>query len=170
MGSGDTMGLDTGISHPIGTGILDVAITWMPYGEVWETPYLTDKARDETDKEEYGLRLAWHQRADKPWRLEYRLNHVDIEHDNIGKLEEDLQRDGWVHSLKFNYTLPIHPGFSLHPQVKYTFADHKGLADSYNGGELGVSIHFLRPPWMFMVNLSAFYNQYQKTHPLYAET
>jgi hypothetical protein len=167
---GERFALNAGVSQPIGKSKLDIAVIWLPIEEVWENPYQMGSARNETAVDAYGLSLKWQQIAGKPLRLGYDIDRTDIENDEIGSLEDDLERDGWAHELNGRYTFSIRPDLNFSPEVKYTYSDKEGAANSYHGASLGVLVQHVRPPWVFIGLASGFYNQYQKSHPLFNKT
>lgn len=169
--AGEGLSLAAGVSQPMGgAGTLDVAVSWLPIEEVWKNPYQTEGARDETGVDAYGLRIKWQEMGGSPWELSYKIDRRDVEDDEIGDLEDDLQRDGWTHDLGLKYTLPLAPGTSISPHLAYTYADKEGPSNSYHGVKAGALIQRARPPWVLIGVVYGAFNQYQETHPLFDKT
>ncbi len=61
------------------------------------------------------------------WEGIYNLDRIDIDNDEIGDLEKDLRRDGWAHELGVKYTLSLDKGFSLRPELSFSYGDIEGL-------------------------------------------
>ena len=162
--------LAAGVSRPMGAGTLDVAVTWLPIQEVWKNPYQTSVPRDTTDVDAYGLRVEVQNVAGSPWEVIYDIDRIDIEDDEIGDLDDDLKRSGWIHELGVKYTLPVMQDISLSPELSGTYGDIEGRSNSYHGIKLGVQVQHVRPPWVFLGLVSGFHQQYQKTHPLFDKT
>lgn len=167
---GETFAVTAGVNRPVGTSRLDLSVNWLPVEERWKNPYQTDAARDETDVDAYGLKLKWQEIAGTPLEVDYSIDQVAIEHDDIGDLEDDLKRDGLTHELGVTYTLPIQPGLSFKPELTYTYADKAGLANSYHGIKIAGMLQRARPPWVLIGLVSGFFNQYEKRHPLFEKT
>lgn len=160
----------SGVSIPTGSGTWDMALTWSPLSDAWKNPYQTGLARDKTDVEDYGLRVQWQDIVGSPWGAEYTVSRINIEDDIIGKLYDDLKRDGLEHELKVNYTLALRPGLTLNPEIGYTYADIDGHSNRYDGISMGTKVMAIRFPWMFIGLTSVRQNQYHKRHPLYNKT
>ena len=167
---GEGFALAAGMSHPMDMGTLDVALTWLPIQEVWKNPYLTGSPRDKTDVDTLGLRVQFQEIAQTSWEATYNIRRIDIEDDEIGDLEDDLERTGWTHELGVKYTLPLKQNLALTPELSCTYADIEGRSNSYNGIKLGVQLKRFRPPWVLIGLVSGFHHQYQKTHPLFDKT
>jgi hypothetical protein len=58
----------------------------------------------------------------------------------------------------------------IRPEVTYTYGDRDGSSNSYHGLDAGVLLQQTVSPWIFMGRISGFYNNYQKTHPLFDKT
>ncbi len=168
--AGEGIAVSAGVSQPIGNSLLDLSIIWSPIEEVWENPYQTGSARDETEVDAYGVKLEWQEIGGSPWEISYRIDRFDVADDVIGDLEADLERDGWTHELGLSYTLSLTPGLSLEPRLSYTFADKAGRSNTYHGVEAGVLLQRARPPWILIGVISGAFHQYQETHPLFDET
>jgi hypothetical protein len=169
--AGEGLSLAAGVSQPMGAaGTLDVAVTWLPIEEIWENPYQTEGARDETSVNAYGLKVEWQQIGGSPWELSYKIDRFDVDDDVIGDLEEDLQRDGYTHELGIKYSLPLSPGTIISPQLAYTYADKEGPSNSYHGVKAGALIQRARPPWVLIGVVYGAFHQYQETHPLFDKT
>lgn len=167
---GEGLALEAGISRPIGAGTLDIALTTLPIGEVWKNPYQTVGARDKTNIDVYGLHVKFQEIAGSPWEINYKIDRIDIDDDEIGDLEDDLERSGQTHELGVKYNTPPQGGFSLSPELSYTYGDINGSANSYQGMKVGALLKDVRPPWVLIGLLSGFHNQYQKTHPLFGKS
>jgi len=167
---GQDLALAAGISQPLYNSTLDVAVTWIPIDAVWEDPYLEFDSRDTTDMDAYGLRVKLEEIGGSPWEGVYYLDRIGLDNDVIGALEEDLKRDGWKHELGAKYTLSLNQGFSLRPELSFSYGDIEGVSNSYLGVNGGVLLQHMRSSWVLTGQVTGFYNQYQKTHPLFDKT
>ena len=167
--AGEGLAVAAGVSQPIGESTLDFSVTWSPIEEVWENPYQTNDAREETAVDAYGFKLEWQEIGGGPWQLSYGLGRIDVEDDVIGELEPDLERDGWIHRLGVEYTLPLSPGVELKPHLRYAYADREGESNRYHGMEAGFLVQRARPPWVLVGVLSGAYHHYPEDHPLFSE-
>jgi hypothetical protein len=165
--AGKGFGVSAGVSQPIRGSVLDVSVNWQPLEEVWENPYQTGSAREETAVDAYGLKVEWQEVGGTPFQISYGIGRYDVEGDLIGDLEEDLKRDGWTHELGAQYTLPLAPGTMLKPHLKYAYADMEGRSNRYHGVEAGGLIQRARPPWVLVGFLSGAYHHYPEDHPLF---
>jgi len=167
---GEGFAWEAGISRPMDAGTLDIALTYLPIGKVWKNPYQTVDAREKTDIDVYGLHVQLQEIAGSPWELNYKIDRIDIEDDEICDLEDDLERNGQTHELGIKYNIPSQSGFSLSPELSYTYGDINGRANSYQGIKLGALLKGVRPPWILIGLLSGFHNQYQTKHPLFGKS
>jgi len=167
---GEGLALEAGINRSVGDTSVDLALTYLPIKEVWKNPYRTLSDRDQTNIDVYGLRAKLQAVAGSPWEINYKIDQIDIEEDEIGDLEDDLKRSGLTHELGIKYNLPLQPGVSLRPELSYTYGDIKGDSNSYQGINLGTLFKCARPPWVFIGLVSGFHNQYQKSHPIFGKT
>jgi hypothetical protein len=102
--------------------------------------------------------------------MRYRIDRFNVDDDEIGEIEKDLQRHGWTHELGVKYNLPLSPGTTISPELSCTYADKEGLSNSYQGVKVGAVLQSVRPPWVFIGVVSAAFHLYQKTHPLFDKT
>jgi hypothetical protein len=165
--AGEGLALAAGMSQPVGESTLDLSVNWSPIEDVWENPYQTGSARDETAVDAYGLSIEWQEIGGSPWQLSYGIDRWDVEDDLIGDLESDLERDGWTHELGVEYTLPLAPGMELKPHLKYAYADKAGQSNRYHGMEAGFLLQRARPPWVLVGVVSGAYHHYPEDHPLF---
>jgi hypothetical protein len=167
---GQDLALSAGVSQPMGDTTLDMALTWIPINEVWKNPYKTSDSRVTTDMDAYGLRVKFLEIEGSPWEGIYNIDRIDIDDDEIGDLEKDLKRDGWKHELGAKYTVSINQEFSLRPELGLSYGDIEGRSNSYFGVNGGVLLQHIRSSWVFTGQVTGFYTQYQKTHPLFDKT
>lgn len=167
---GQDIALSAGVSQPMADTTLDMAVAWIPINEVWKNPYETDDSRDTTGMEAYGLRIKLLEIEGSPWEGTYNLDRIDIDNDEIGDLEKDLKRDGWKHELGAKYTMPLNQEFSLRPELSVSYGDIDGRSNSYLGVKGAVLLQHIRSSWVFTGQVTGFYTQYQKTHPLFDKT
>lgn len=170
MEVGEGLSLNAGAIQPIGTTSLDIGFTWLPINEVWRNPYQTNRAREKSDADAYGIRLKLLTIGGSAWEAEYDLNRIDIDEDEIGGMEDDLKRTGWSHNLGVRYTFPFRQGGIIRPEITYTYGDMDGHSNSYHGLEAGILLQQNFPSWIFIGRVAGFYNNYQKTHPLFDKT
>jgi hypothetical protein len=167
---GQDLALSAGVSQPMGDTTMDMAVTWMPINEVWKNPYETEDSRDITDMDAYGLRIKLLEIEGSPWEGTYNIDRIDIENDEIGDLEKDLKRDGWKHELGAKYNMSLNQEFSLRPELSVSYGDIEGRSNSYLGVNGGVLLQHIQSSWVFTGQVTGFYKQYQKTHPLFDKT
>jgi hypothetical protein len=170
MELGEEFFLSAGVSQPLGKATLDVAVTWLPIKEVWKNPYQTNDSRETTDADAYGMRVQLQTIAGSPWEVNYTIDRIDIEDDEIGDLEDDLDRSGLMHEIGVKYTLPLKKGVSLSPETSYAHGDIEGHSNSYHEIKIGAVLKRVRPPWVLIGLASGFHHRYQKTHPLFDKT
>ena len=133
-------------------------------------PYLTGKVRQKSDWDVYGLRLKLTDILGSPWEAEYKLSSINVEEDEIGDLDADLERDGWIHELGIKYTIPVGPGTSIRPDLGLSFGNIKGKSNRYLEVNAGVLCRKQAFPWIFLGRLGGSFKQYDKTHPIFNKT
>ncbi len=162
--------LSAGVIQPLSKSTLDVALAWLPINDVWKNPYQLDGARDRTNMDARGLRIKWQEIAGSPWEVIYNIDRIDIDNDEIGDLEKDLKRDGWKYELGVKYALSLNKAFSLRPELSFSYGDIEGQSNGYLGVNGGVQLQHVQSSWVLTGQLSGFYNQYEKNHPLFDKT
>ena len=169
--AGEGLSLSSGLRQPMGdAGILDLSVNWLPIEEVWKNPYQTGSSRTETEVEAYGVEIEWLEIGGGPWEMRYRIDRFDVDDDEIGEIEPDLQRRSWTHELGVKYNLSLSPGTLVSPELSYTVADKEGRSNSYQGVRIGAILQSARPPWVFIGVVSGAFHQYEKTHPIFDKT
>ena len=167
---GQDFAFSAGVIQPLSNSTLDVALVWIPINDVWKNPYQLDRAREKTNMDARGLRIKWQEIAGSPWEVTYNIDRIDIDNDEIGDLEKDLQRDGWKYELGVKYALSLNKAFSLRPELSLSYGDIEGQSNSYLGVDGGVQLQHVRSSWVLTGQLSGFYNQYEKKHPFFDKT
>ena len=167
---GEGLAMEAGIHQSTDAGTLDMALTWRPTKTVWKNPYQTVEAREETDQDVYGLHLQWEEVAGTPFEIDYKIDRIHIENDEIGDLERDLRRSGQTHELGVKYNIPSQSSLRLTPELSYTYGDIHGHANHYQGVKVGVLLKQAKPPWILIGLLSGSHTQYQKRHPLFGKS
>jgi hypothetical protein len=168
---GEGLSLAAGVSQPMASaGTLDLSLKWLPFEEVWKNPYQTERAREETGLDAYGLKVEWEEIGGGPWEMRYEIGRFDVDDDESGDMDNDLQRSGWTHDVGITYNLSLSPRTTLSPELAYTYADKEGLSNSYQGVKMGAILQSARPPWVLIGVVSGAFNQYRKNHPIFDKT
>ncbi|WP_220720623.1 surface lipoprotein assembly modifier [Agarivorans litoreus] len=109
------------------------------FSETWQDPYLTGSARQKTDADSSGFRVAWRYLFDTPLTLRYGFAAADIENERSGQAfgldaneQKRMQRDGKYHRISAEILAYDEDGFTVTPQLTYTKADTDGDAMAFD--------------------------------------
>jgi hypothetical protein len=161
-------GLTLGGVLPLADGSqIDIGAFVVPFGKVWEDPYLIDADRDETEKDTYGAKIDYSGILGTEFEAGYSLKRIDIDDDEIGRRFDDLERTGWVHSLQLGYALPLGQGLKLVPSTEFTVGAIDGAANAYKGYRLKLGLRRFGPDGLFNLSASVGYQSYDEDHPLF---
>lgn len=135
--------IELGVTHQYADKT-EITLAYFPklpfLGETWKDPYLTNQAREKTDENAQGGRLALNNISGTPVSAEYAFafNRIEDEYGGaslpgLSQAEMDsLHRDAHYQRLSMDYTLPISAEIILKPGVFYTKSDAKGETNSFD--------------------------------------
>ena len=168
MGEDGPPGLTLGGVWPFDDGgKIDAGAFVVPFGEVWEDPYLLDRDRDETGKDVYGAKIDYTRILGTGWETGYNLKRIDIDDDDIGRRFDDLERDGWVHSLKLGYAVPLNDSWRLVPEAGFTIGDIDGDANRYYGYRFKLGLRRFHADHLLNLSAGIGYRDYDEDHPIF---
>lgn len=159
-----------GVSQSLGDfGDLSFSIDYKQE-KVWEDPYLVDKKREDTEAELPGFAIGWENMMGTGLILEYKGLDVDVDDDRIGEREEDLQRDGRIHTLEAGYFIMLNEDTVIIPHVAVIDGRMDGKSNRFEGYEAGLACTFSKKD-VFAIDLSVSggKNEYDKEHPVFDE-
>jgi hypothetical protein len=148
-------------------GQIDAGGFVMPFGDVWEDPYLVDRDRDETKKNTYGAKIDYTRILGSGFEAGYRIAHIDIDDDEIGRRFNDLERDGWVHTLGLGYAIQLGKGLELVPATGFTIGDIDGDANRYREYRLKFGLRRFRAGNLLNLSAGVGYRDYDEEHPIF---
>ena len=168
MGDEGPPGLTLGAVWPLESGgAIDAGAFVMPFGEVWEDPYLVDRNRRETNKDVYGAKIDYTRILGTGFEAGYRVETIDIDTDDIGRRFDELERDGWVHAFKLGYAHTLGDGWQLVPAAGFTLGDIDGDANRYRGYRLKIGLRRLDARNLLNLSLGVGYRDYEDEHPIF---
>jgi hypothetical protein len=147
--------------------------------EVWEDPYQTGVAREETDRDSRGARFAWDRifGSQFEWQVTYRDIEVDTEQSgqNLNPIygicdtgcQANLRRDGDYLSTTLAYTFRTQGSPHLfRPLVRLTKMAADGDSQSYDGWMAQLTYSYLNPKLTFITNFAYAANSYDQANPI----
>jgi hypothetical protein len=171
MGEDGPPALTLGGVWPLADGTrIDLGIMTMPFGQVWEDPYLVGEDRDATDQDTYGIKIDVDRIMGTAFEAGYSLKHIDVDDDAIGRRFDDLARDGWVHAARLGYAFEVGAKFELVPQAGLTWGDIDGDANRYRGCQIKLGLRRFDPEGLLNLAASVGYRDYDETHPVFDKT
>lgn len=110
--------------------------------DVWEDPYITNEDREVTTEFNSGLQLNISEINGTGFGFSLKSQYKYVDNDLIGDRYDDLQRSGFVHSLKIKYNQIFEEKDresinDLTYKISLNHADMKGTSNSYNSFTLG---------------------------------
>ncbi|MDO6762679.1 DUF2860 family protein [Agarivorans sp. 1_MG-2023] len=140
--------IELGITQMVGE-YSELELAYFPripgFSETWQDPYLTGSARQKTDADSSGFRMAWRYIFDTPVTLRYGFAKADIENERSGVAfgldaaeQQLMQRDGSYHRLAAEVMVYDEGGLMITPQLTYTKADTDGDAMAFDGYGVGL--------------------------------
>lgn len=168
----DSLSIKLGVKHHISRKeFIDVAAFVNPLKTVWKNPYKIGVDRSSTTTLNAGVELKYNGIAGTNFSVEYKLNHMTIDDDEIGDLDSDLKRGGQTHKLKLSYRIPLIPRkLFIEPSFDTEYADIEGSSNAYHKNGAGVQLMLLNKKWMFISGLSINTSQYFKEHAVFDQT
>lgn len=148
-------------------GKIDVGAFVVPFGDVWEDPYLVDRDRDETEKDAYGAKIDYTRILGTGFEAGYGIKRIDIDDDDIGRRFDDLERDGWVHALKLGYAFQLGKGLKLVPEAGFTIGDIDGDANRYLGYRFKLGLRRFHAGHLLNLSAGVGYRDYDEEHPIF---
>ena len=171
MGDEGPPGLTLGAVWPLESGgAIDAGAFVMPFGEVWEDPYLVDRNRRETNKDVYGAKIDYTRILGTGFEAGYRVETIDIDTDDIGRRFDELERDGWVHAFKLGYAHTLGDGWQVVPAAGFTLGDIDGDANRYRGYRLKIGLRRIDNRNLLNLSMGFGYRDYDDEHPIFDKT
>ncbi len=168
MGDEGPPGLTLGGVWPFEDGgEIDAGVFVMPFGEVWEDPYLVDRNRDETEKDVYGAKVDYRGILGTGFEAGYRFSRIDIDDDDIGQRFDDLERDGWVHALQLGHAFQLGEGLELVPAAGFSLGDIDGDANRYREYRFKLGLRRYRAGNLLNLSVGMGYRDYDEDHPIF---
>ena len=146
---GDLLSFDTAqqlaVKQDIGSlGVFQAGLLFSGNVKVWRDPYVTDRNRDDTGRQNLGGQLVWDKFLGSNLELEYVYRKVDITNESSGNsiaeltnVERDrLDRNGAVHQASIGYLLEFGDHHKLRPQISMNYDDLDGEAMANTGYNL----------------------------------
>lgn len=163
--------LGVGVSKPFQTiGTTELIVFFTPFAEVWENPYLVNKAREETSAMRYGSVIRIHDILGSKFGLSVVYLNDDVDDDIIGMLEPDLKRDGNLYAIDTNYSFSPTRTLQIRPKAGIRYGDYEGEASSFFKYKLQVEGMYRFGKNMIMPRLSYSHSNYQKADPIFNTT
>ncbi|MCP3926908.1 MAG: DUF2860 domain-containing protein [Desulfobacterales bacterium] len=140
--------------------------------EVWKNPYLTNTDRTVTDEFNIGFVYKLIEIYQTGFSTSFKSKYRYIEDDDIGKEEIDLKRDGFIHTIKFDYdhqfnTDDEEPPNNIVYSLTYNHADMEGESNSYYSLLFGLKGTY----WYEDISVGLMTNiegrKYKKSNPIF---
>jgi hypothetical protein len=163
-----TLALQLGYKYQLASKTtIDIAfLPTVMSGSVWQNPYDTTTARQETDVDGNAYRLKLSNIAGSLFSLDLAYGDKDVEQD--GWEGTVLARDAKTYFAKGQVRVPLSQAMMLNPAISYTKQEANGTANSFERyrGELSV-FQFLGA---HKIALTVSYSQtdYQSANPLFS--
>ena len=145
--------------------------------EVWEDPYLTNQAREETDRDSSGFRLEWDRIAGTTFGVQYTRRSIEIDDErsgqSLGLSNYDLgllERDGDVHNLQLHYRHNFQNGHLIQPKITFINRDMDGKSMSSDSIGLGMTHIYNNEQYSFITKLEWANADYDKRNPVFNKT
>ncbi|BBO67534.1 hypothetical protein DSCA_14640 [Desulfosarcina alkanivorans] len=144
--------------------------------EVWEDPYLTDSARQETDRDSTGARLVYDRILGSSFEFRYSYRSIEIDNEESGlspslglsPAERGLlRRDGDNHYLDLNYRFDFGDRHRLVSGITYFNEDRDGDAMSNSGMDFQLTYFFFNDPVTLVVNGLVGWADFDEDNPIY---
>lgn len=169
LGSGEGSGLFS-ISQPLDhIGTFSLGFNYEKF-DVWQDPFITGTDRVETDLETTGGIFSWENILDSTFYLNYALDDIKIDNDVAGNRDEDLKRDGRLHTAKAGAQLIATERQSLSSGIVFEYADMTGKSFNYNGYGLELAYVLNGRNWNFETGIFATRREYDRVHPEFNKT
>ncbi len=162
--------LTLGLARPISEkSRLAFALLYFEPRDVWKDPYLTDRPKEESHADKYGVKLQYENILDSHFSCSYRFLIKDVTEDQIGQRISGLKRDGRVHTAELAYSLELGRDQLLRPFIEVTRADMAGGMNRYHGLRGGLAYIKNLEPFEFQLMAAAGGNRYDHTHVLFTK-
>jgi len=145
--------------------------------DVWEDPYQTGVARDDTERTNTGIRWAWDGIMDSNFGVEFSAKEIEIDDERAGEslaLTDDerrmLRREGNVNRFNVAYNWTINEHHSLTPVLGYADFDLDGDAMAEDGLALHLK-HMYNPGGRWRLASMIAYEDLESddTNPIYGD-
>lgn len=144
----------------------------LSYGcdEVWQDPYLVGVKRVETDETTTGLEFIYENIFDTGARLSISGTQIEIDDDQIGIREPDLNRDGTALSVGAGYVAALNEKNIIIPSIDFVVDDRDGKSNSSKGYRLSLEHLFSIAKFTFKTNLAFVEAEFDEIHPIFNQT
>jgi hypothetical protein len=147
--------------------------------EVWEDPYATNTARQDTDRQASGVRLEWDRPFGTNFGLLYQYRSVDIDNERSGTLGglgltpgqiQLLDREGDTHRADLFYTWKLGGGHALVPEFRYFKWDLDGDAMAFDGYAFRLTYAYRGDKFSVAATGAIGTEDFDKRNPIYQKT
>lgn len=146
---------------------------------VWADPYVINQAREKTNRDQTGYRIAWERMFDTELQLQYTSRKIDIDEQSgktqLGLTDAEtllLNRNGYYNELQFLYYGEISEHHILVPEFLYNQSDRDGKAMSGDsiGGRLTYTFLWLKTGSIVIANATYTEGDNDAINPIYNKT
>jgi len=143
--------------------------------EVWEDPYHTGVARNETDRDSSGLRAEWGAIMGTGGGLSVDYRDIDIDKDLIGTnvvgcdlaCQADLQRDGDSIQVEGSWLFKLSDTQILLPAIRYKDYDADGAAQDRDTTSVLLTWSYMAPDFTLAISGGLSDTSFDSPNPLY---
>lgn len=180
---GDMLSFDAaqqlGLKQDIGSlGVFQAGLLFSGNVKVWRDPYLTDRNRDDTSRQNVGGQLVWDRVLESDLELKYAFRRVDIGNESSGNAiaeltnadRDRLDRNGTVHRASAGYLLKLGDNHKLRPQISINYDDLDGEAMANTGYDLQLTYLYNLNPITLVLNGYFGQADYDKRNPVFGKT
>ena len=143
--------------------------------EVWEDPYQTSSARQDTDRDSTGIRLEWDKIFGSGANVTLDFRDIEIDNERIGQdvvgcgaaCQSQLRRDGDFARLEFGWGLKLFSRHLLRPAVRLVSNDRDGDAQDNDAASLLVTYSLLGENFTLATTAAYTNTEYDNPNPIY---
>ncbi len=158
-----------------GGGIVEAHLLFSAIpARAWEDPYVTGRAREATDRNSRGVRLAWDRIGGTGIEVDLIARWIDHENDRSGAFpalpaaqRRLLARDGWLRQVRAAWRIPVAPRHHLIPGMTFQDNDRDGGAVTSRGGGSEIGYNWFGAVAQVFATLRAEATRFEEDHPLY---
>lgn len=141
-----------------------------PFEEVWKNPYLTGAPREDTETTKSGVKLAANRILGSHFRINFVYMVDEVDDDEIGEIEPDLERDGAVYSISTNYSFHPTENLELRPQISFRLGEYDGDSNSFQKVKASLKASYTMGRVVLKPEIFYSYSEYDEIHPLFQKT